>query len=131
MKIKHIYIISIVIISLLSIGCSNNTSTQKESSQYDRTPYVVYTYDGGKEIVLYSNPNTASVNGKSGSWTDGHKVIVNGESIETHEYYIVWYGSNTCVIWIPKGMIYWGSEEQAISHLDSESNWTICRKKRL
>jgi len=112
----------------LMIGCSNN---QKTTSKYDRQPYMVYTYAGDKEIVLYENPRIASVDGQSGSWTDGHKVIPNGESIETHDYYVVWYGSKTCVIWAPKGMIFWGNEDDAIDQLNNESNWTICHKKRI
>jgi hypothetical protein len=128
---KDIYSLLLVALFLsVIIGCSG-TSSNKDSSKYDRPPYVVYTYDGEKEIVLYTNPNTATVNGLSGSWTDGHETSVNGECLEVQEYYIIWYGSKTCVIWPTKSMIFWGPEREALANLNNEARWTICHKKRM
>ena len=130
MKNKIFYVLLIAFLSTIIVGCAG-TSSDTNSSKYDRDPFAVYTYDGGKEIVLYSEPNTAMVNGQSGSWTDGHDTFVDGEYFGVLEYYVIWYGSRTCVVWPAKGMIYWGSEREALANLNNETRWTICHKKRM
>lgn len=128
----------ICIASLLSIfvGCVNNNSSSdqhSESSKYDRTPFAVYVYDGNKEIVLYENPKTATVNGKSGRWTKsnyGRNYEAYGGRREP-TIYVVWYGTETLVISPGEELIFFGTEQEAEQNEDKKYNWKDCEKKRL
>ena len=52
---KGIYSLLLVALFLSAfIGCSGSSSN-KDSSKYDRTPYIVYTYEDGKEIAFVKN----------------------------------------------------------------------------
>ncbi len=123
-------VIILIFLFFLTIGCGKKSS-KHSSSQSEKTPYAVYIYDGTKEIVLYNNPKTASVDGKSGSWIDTNWIRMNGEIMEYPTYYIVWYGEKTCVIAPGSGLVYFGSEEEAKRNVEDESKWKDCRKKRL
>ncbi len=131
---------AICITSLLSffIGCVNNSNNndsanhQSKSSKYDRTPFAVYVYDGNKEIVLYDDPKTATVNGKSGSWSEScfhyYAPYVGGSRKTT---YVVWYGSETLVISPGEELVFFGTEKQASANEDNKYKWKDCEKKRL
>ena len=117
------------------VGCVNNTSStqQSETSKYDRKPFAVYVYDGNKEIVLYENPNTATVNGKSGSWTTSNygRIYEAYGGRRGPTVYVVWYGSETLVISPGEELVFFGTEKQAEQNEDKKYNWKECKKKRL
>ena len=113
MRNKNLYALFIVLSSIFGVGCVN-MSQQSQPSKYDRTPYAVYVYDGNKEIVLYDNPKTASVDGKSGSWSESsfhfYAPYVGGNR---KTIYVVWYGSQTLVISPSEELVFFGTEKQA------------------
>ncbi len=128
----------ICIASLLSlfVGCVNNGSSseqQSESSKYDRTPFAVYVYDGNKEIVLYKNPNTATVNGKSGSWSESHygRIYEAYGGRKGPLVYVVWYGSETLVVSPGEELVFFGTEREAEQNENNKYKWKDCVKKRL
>lgn len=135
---KTIKILFTTLSVLVLISCTvNNTS---ESSQYERTPFAVFVYDGNKEIVLYDNPQTATVNGQSGSWIetgmfDSHRVqdfvpdAATGGLYKT--VYRVDYGSETLIISPGEELVFFGSFESAAQNKDNKSMWKECEKKRL
>ena len=102
-----------------SCTSNNSSSNNSKSSKYDRTPFAVYVYDNDKEIVLYENPNTATVNGKSGSWTSGGQWRESSTLEEAamggvwKQVYTVRYGSETLVISPGEELVFFGSVEQA------------------
>lgn len=117
------------------VGCVNNTSStqQTETSKYDRTPFAVYVYDGNKEIVLYENPNTATVNGKSGCWTTSNygRIYEAYGGRRGPTVYVVDYGNETLVISPGEELVFFGTEKQAEANEDKKYNWKECEKKRL
>lgn len=131
MRNKNLYALFIVLSSIFGVGCVN-ISQQSQSSKYDRTPYAVYVYDGNKEIVLYDNPKTASVDGKSGSWSESsfhfYAPYVGGNR---KTIYVVWYGSQTLVISPSEELVFFGTEKQASENERNNSRWKNCEKKRL
>ena len=134
MKQKYIILASLLL-SLFFIGCTKNTSytQQTEISKYDRNPYAVYVYDGNKEIVLYENPNTATVNGKSGSWSTSHygRIYEAYGGRRGPTVYVVRYGSETLVISPGEELVFLGTEKEAEQNEDKKYNWKDCEKKRL
>lgn len=125
-----------LLVAFCFIRCvKNNTSStqQTEASKYDRTPFAVYVYDGNKEIVLYENPNTATVNGKSGSWTTSHygRIYEAYGGRRGPTVYVVDYGNETLVISPGEELVFFGTEKQAEANEDKKYNWKECEKKRL
>ncbi len=122
----------LVLFTFLLNGCGN-TNQQSQSSQYDRKPFAVYVYDGNKEIVLYENPNIATVNGKSGNWS----ISNYGRIYEAYggrrgpTVYVVWYGSETLVISPGEELVFFGTEDEAERNEDNKYKWKDCEKKRL
>lgn len=131
MSTKKFYALFIVLSSIMLTGCVN-IGQQSQSSKYDRTPYAVYVYDGNKEIVLYDNPKTASVDGKSGRWSEScfhfYASYVGGDR---KTIYVVWYGSETLVISPGEELVFFGTEKQASDNEDNKYKWKDCEKKRL
>ena len=121
---------------ILLVGCANNNSSSNQNSQlskYDRTPYAVYIYDGNKEIVLYQNPNTATVDGKSGSWSESHygRIYERYGGRKGPLVYVVRYGSETLVVSPSEELIFFGTENEAEQNENNKYKWTNCTKKRL
>lgn len=132
-----------IVLSLLCIifliGCvdqnpkSSITTQQSESSKDDRTPFAVYVYDGDKEIVLYKDPNTATVNGKSGNWSTSHygRIYEAYGGRRGPTVYVVRYGSETLVISPGEELVFFGTEDEAEQNEDKKYNWKDCEKKKL
>jgi len=136
MKHKIFSISLLVLVISFLTGCANNTSGNQSASQvskYDRTPFAVYVYDGNKEIVLYENPQTASVNGKSGSWTQSNygRIYERYGGRPSTLIYVVWYGSETLVISPHEELIFFGTEDEAEKNEEKKYIWKECEKKRL
>lgn len=122
----------LVLFTFLLNGCGN-TNQQSQSSQYDRKPFAVYVYDGNKEIVLYENPNIATVNGKSGNWSISHygRIYEAYGGRRGPTVYVVWYGSETLVISPGEELVFFGTEDEAERNEDNKYKWKDCEKKRL
>ena len=122
----------LVLFTFLLNGCGN-TNQQSQSSQYDRKPFAVYVYDGNKEIVLYENPNIATVNGKSGNWSISHygRIYEAYGGRRGPTVYVVWYGSETLVISPGEELVFFGTEDEAEKNEDKKYKWKECEKKRL
>lgn len=136
MKNKLLSLLILALCVIIIVGCANNNSSSSQnpqSSQYDRKPYAVYVYDGNKEIVLYENPNIATVNGKSGSWSTSHygRIYEAYGGRRGPTVYVVWYGSETLVISPGEELVFFGTEDEAERNEEKKYNWKECVKKRL
>lgn len=119
-----------VLTSCMGGGSSNH---QSKTTKYDRTPFAVYVYDNDKEIVLYKDPNTATVNGKSGSWTTSSygRIYEQYGGRKAPTVYVVEYGPETLVISPGEELVFFGTEEQAERNENNKYKWKECEKKRL
>lgn len=136
MKNKLLSLLILALYVIIIVGCANSNSSSSQNSQsskYDRTPYAVYVYDGNKEIVLYQNPNTATVNGKSGSWSESNygRIYERYGGRPATPVYVVNYGSETLVISKSEELVFFGTEDEAEKNEDKKYNWKECEKKRL
>ena len=111
---------------------NSSSSQQSQPSKYDRPPYAVYVYDGDKEIVLYQNPKTATVNGKSGSWSESNygRIYEEYGGRKGPTVYVVHYGSNTLVISKSEELVFFGTEGEAEQNENNKYKWQDCIKKR-
>lgn len=111
-------------LALVTVACKNG-NTKSPTTEPTKT---VYTYDGGS-IILTDNPPIASVNGTSGNWSF---VPDQGRrNLPPQPYYYVLYGNNkVAIISEGKGMIYFGTEDDAVRDERVLSKWHEYRKHR-
>ena len=100
-------------------------------------PFKVYSLLNGGQVLtdalLVRRENiTASVDGKSGSWSESsfhfYAPYVGGNR---KTIYVVWYGSQTLVISPSEELVFFGTEKQASENERNNSRWKNCEKKRL
>ena len=145
LKYNNMRIVKLICIaSFLSIfvGCVNNGSSSKQQSEsptstkYDRTPFAVYVYNGNKEIVLYDNPRTATVDGISGCWftTTSMQLPEDKSYTRIPLHYIIYYGETEkiCIVGAESELVFFGNDQNvAWRNLNNERIWKNCEKKRL
>lgn len=140
-------VLYLALVVVLFTDCTSNSSSsryqsqseysssnqQSQVSKYDRPPYAVYVYDGDKEIVLYQNPKTATVNGKSGSWSESNygRIYAEYGGRKGPTVYVVHYGDNTLVISKSEELVFFGTEKEAEQNENNKYKWQDCIKKRL
>ncbi|MBR4479309.1 MAG: hypothetical protein IKO88_04825 [Bacteroidales bacterium] len=124
-------VLNILIIStlgaLLALSCSGKIHRQGKSQSAEPTK-TVFTYDGG-EIVLTDEPHIATVNGVSGNWS--YIPDEGKRNRPPQPYYYIYYGNNqTAIVSEGKGMIYFGTEDEAVRDERKISKWHEYRKYR-
>ena len=120
---RHCLILSLIGVVLFVGGCECGN----RNSQPTVPTKTVFTYDGGS-IVLTDSPKIASVNGVSGSWS--YVEDQGRRNWPPQPYYVVWYGDKVVVISEGKGMIYFGTEDEAARDQTKAYKWHEYRKHR-
>ena len=134
----------ICIASFLSIfvGCVNNGSSSKQQSEsptspkYDRTPFAVYVYDSNKEIVLYDNPRTATVDGISGCWftTTSMQLPEDKSYTRIPLHYIIHYGETEkiCIVGAESELVFfWKRPKCGMAELEQRKDMEELRKEEI
>lgn len=122
---KRLVELSILVGFVLIIGACKSKTTNNQTTAPTKT---VFTYNGGS-IVLTDNPHIASVNGTSGNWS--YVPDKGRRDWPPQPYYFVYYGNDkVAIISEGKGMIYFGTEDEAVRDERVISKWHEYRKHR-
>lgn len=123
---KYYYSVLLSVLILLCISCNSSNE-----SKYMRQPFLVYTYDGDKEIVLYENPNIATVDGASGRWVAISDFIGHAGGITTYTFYTVSYGDEKLTIDLDRSMYKEGDVDirAAVDNRENVYGWKKCKLK--
>lgn len=123
---KYYYSIILCVFILLCASCNSSGG-----SKYMRPPYLVYTYDGQKEIVLYENPDIATVDGVSGDWVVQTRFKGDAGGGTTYSFYTVHYGNKKLTIDPKCSMFIEGDFDiiEAVNNRANRSGWKKCKLK--